>query len=191
MAWEEFERNGTTGISGDDPVDEMMLALKRISTAYEDRFSRKPTVNEVLYALETVLTTHPTRYVSDTGLKLGEVMIKPNDYGEGLDNIDITQYEGVYTEVTMPGYHVILQRSSNGHNLLETEVIKIPVLELQKETLICKYEILKDDITEEIAQSLIKHVLLDEYCDNYYKNQANVIDFINLKLNTHHQILYK
>jgi hypothetical protein len=32
MAWEEFERNGTTGISGDHPVDEMMLALKRIST---------------------------------------------------------------------------------------------------------------------------------------------------------------
>lgn len=62
MAWEEFERNGTTGISADDPVDEMMLALKRISTAYEDRFSRKPTVNEVLYALETVLTTHFTRY---------------------------------------------------------------------------------------------------------------------------------
>jgi hypothetical protein len=191
MAWEEFERNGTTGISGDDPVDEMMLALKRISTAYEDRFSRKPTVNEVLYALETVLTTHPTRYVSDTGLKLGEVMIKPNDHEEGLDNIDITQYEGVYTEVTMPGYHVILQRSSNGHNLPKTEVIKIPVLELQKETLICKYEILKDDITEAMAQSLIKHVLLDEYCDNYYKNQANVIDFINLKLNTHHQIVYK
>ncbi len=191
MAWEEFERNGTTGISGDDPVDEMMLALKRISTVYEDRFSRKPTVNEVLYALETVLTTHPTRYVSDTGLKLGEVIIKPNDQGEGLDNIDITQYEGVYTEVTMPGYHVILQRSSNGHKLSQTEVIKIPVLELQKETLICKYEILKDDITEAMAQSLIKHILLDEYCDNYYKNQANLIDFINLKSNTHHQIVYK
>ena len=191
MAWEEFERNGTIGISGDDPVDEMMLALKRISTAYEDRFSRKPTVNEVLYALETVLTTHPTRYVSDTGLKLGKVMIKPNDHGSGLDNIDITQYEGVYTEVTMPGYHVILQRSSNSHNLPETEVIKIPVLELQKETLICKYEILNSDISEAMAQSLIKHVLLDEFYDNYYKNQANVIDFINLKLNTHHQIVYK
>lgn len=32
MAWEEFERNGTIGLSGDEPVDEMMLALKRIST---------------------------------------------------------------------------------------------------------------------------------------------------------------
>ncbi|BDA74004.1 hypothetical protein CAL7716_081700 [Calothrix sp. PCC 7716] len=191
MAWEEFERNGTTGLSGDEPVDEMMLALKRISTAYEDRFSRKPTVSEVLYALETVLTTHPTRYVSDIeGLKLGEIMIKPNDHGEKLDDIDTTQYEGVYTEATMPGYYVILQRSPNGYNLPKTEVIKIPVLELEKNTLICKYEILKHDITEEMAQLLIKHVLLDEYCDNYYKGQADKIDFINLKVNNYHQVVY-
>lgn len=191
MAWEEFERNGTTGLSGDEPVDEMMLALKRISTAYEDRFSRKPTVSEVLYALETVLTTHPTRYVSDTqGLKLGEIMIKPNDHTEELDDIDTTQYEGVYTEATMPGYYVILQRSPNGHNLPKTEVIKIPVLELEKNTLICKYEILKHDITEGMAQLLIKDVLLDEYCDNYYKSQADKIDFINLKFNQHHQVVY-
>ncbi|BAZ09601.1 hypothetical protein NIES4071_14100 [Calothrix sp. NIES-4071] len=191
MAWEEFERNGTTGMSGDEPVDEMMLALKRISTAYEDRFSRKPTVTEVLYALETVLTTHPTRYVSDTeGLKLGEVMVKPNNHWEGLDHIDTTQYEGVYTEATIPGYYVVLQRSINGYNQPKTEVIKIPVLELEKDTLICKYEILKHDITDEMAQSLIKQVLLGEYCDNYYKNQADTIDFINLQLNTHYQTVY-
>ena len=120
-----------------------------------------------------------------------ELNYRYNDHGKGFDNIDITQYEGVYTEVTMPGYHVILQRSSNGHNLPRTEVIKIPVLELEEETLICKYEILKDDITEAMAQSLIKYVLLDEFCDNYYKNKANIIDFINLNLNTHHQIVYK
>ncbi|MBW4666545.1 MAG: hypothetical protein KME60_03655 [Cyanomargarita calcarea GSE-NOS-MK-12-04C] len=191
MAWEEFERNGTVGISGDRPVDEMMLALKRISTAYEDRFSRKPTVEELLYALETVLTTHPTRYVSDTeGLKLGEIMIKPNDHEKGLDDIDITQYEGVYTEATTPGYYVVLQRSQNGHNPLKTEVIKIPTLELQKHTLICKYEVLKNDITDEIAQLLIKKVLLNEYCDNFYKKQANTIDFVNLKFNTHNKIVY-
>ncbi|RUT03930.1 hypothetical protein DSM106972_048440 [Dulcicalothrix desertica PCC 7102] len=192
MAWEEFERNGTTGVSGDEPVDEIMLALKRISTAYEDRFSRKPTVDEVLYALETVLTTHPSRYVSDTkGLKLGEIIIKPNDHEKGLDDIDTTQYEGVYTEATIPGYYVVLQRSPNEHNQSKTEIIKIPVLELEKDTLICKYEILKHDITDEMAQLLIKNVLLNEYCDNYYRNQANMIDFINLKFNTHHQILYK
>jgi hypothetical protein len=66
MAWEEFERNGISGISGDKPIDELALALNKISAAYQDRFSRKPTITEIFYALETVIGSHPTRYVSDT-----------------------------------------------------------------------------------------------------------------------------
>jgi hypothetical protein len=40
MAWEEFERNKISGISGDKPIDELALALNKISAAYQDRFSR-------------------------------------------------------------------------------------------------------------------------------------------------------
>jgi hypothetical protein len=88
MAWQEFNRNGVKGISGDDPIDEFALSLKRIVTAYEDRFSRKPTVSELLYALETVVTTHPTRYVSDSeDLKLGKITVNRN-YEEGNDYVD-------------------------------------------------------------------------------------------------------
>ena len=50
MAWEDFERNGVKGMSGDRPIDEFAFALQRITTAYEERFSRKPFVNELLYA---------------------------------------------------------------------------------------------------------------------------------------------
>jgi hypothetical protein len=181
MAWEEFERNGLTGISGDRPIDEMALALKKIVTAYEDRFSRRPTVIEILYALETVLTTHPTRYVSDAeGLKFGEIIVNRN-YEKGRDYVDKTQYEAVYTEATVPGYYVVLRRNSDGQNQAKTEVIKIPTLELQDRTLICKYELLTDDITDQMAESLIVSVLLDEFCDRYYQDKADRIEFINVK----------
>ena len=33
-----------------EPIDEFAFALQRITTAYEERFSRKPFVNERLYA---------------------------------------------------------------------------------------------------------------------------------------------
>ncbi|MFP4411716.1 hypothetical protein [Coleofasciculus sp.] len=181
MAWEEFERNGVKGISGDTPIDELDLALKRIVTAYEDRFSRKPTVSELLYALETVVTTHPTRYVSDAeGLKFGEIMVNRN-YQQGGDYVDKTQYEAVYTEATVPGYYVVLRRNSDGQNQANTEVIKIPTLELQDRTLICQYELLTDDITDQMAETLIVSVLLDEYCDRYYEDKADKIEFINVK----------
>ena len=66
MAWEDFERDGVSGMTGDKPVDEMALALRRIVNAYEERFSRKPTTAEILYALEQVIGADPEAYVSDS-----------------------------------------------------------------------------------------------------------------------------
>lgn len=190
MAWEEFERNGVKGITGDTPIDEFSMVLKRVSAAYEDRFSRKPTVVELLYALETILTTHPTRYVSDAaGLKLGEIIVNRN-YESEDEYIDKTQYEGVYTEATLPGYYVVLRRSSNGQDQTKVEVIKIPSLEVKDRTLVCDYEIMADDITDKMAQSLILSVLLADYCDHYYEDQAEEIEFINLKSDARRKIPY-
>jgi hypothetical protein len=181
MAWEDFERNGIKGTSGDRPIDEFAFALQRITTAYEDRYSRKPLVHELLYALETVVGSSPTRYVSDPqGLKLGEIIVQ-RDYE--LDEVDKTPYEAVYTEATWPGYHLVLQRGLNGHSQAEVEVIKIPTLELRERTLVCEYNILADDINEQMARSLIVSVLLDDYCDGYYKDKADEIQFIKVKSN--------
>ncbi|MFN7525309.1 MAG: hypothetical protein ACK5RD_19665, partial [Aphanizomenon sp.] len=160
MAWEEFERNGISGISGDKPIDELALALNKISAAYQDRFSRKPTITEIFYALETVIGSHPTRYVSDTeGLRSGSIIFQRDFENEG-DYVDITQYEGVYTELTIPGYYVVLQKNSNENSNSKTEVIKIPTLEVRNRILSCEYEILINDITDKIAETLILTVLL-------------------------------
>lgn len=190
MAWEEFERNGIKGISGDIPIDEFSMVLKRVAVAYEDRFSRKPTVAELLYALETTLTTHATRYVSDAeGLKLGEIILNRNyESDDGYINKD--QYEGVYTEATLPSYYVVLRRSSNGQNQTNMEVVKIPTLEVKDRTLVCEYEIMADDITEKMAESLILSVLLADYCDHYYEVQAEEIEFINIKSYARRKVPY-
>ena len=54
-------------------------------------------------------------------------------------------------------------------------MIKIPTLELQERTLVCEYNILTDDISEQRAHSLITNVLLDDYCDGYYQDKADKI----------------
>ena len=78
---------------------------------------------------------------------------------------------------------MVLQRSLNGHSQAEVEVIKIPTLELRERTLVCEYNILTDDISEQRAHSLITNVLLDDYCDGYYKDKADEIQFIKVKSN--------
>ena len=61
------------------------------------------------------------------------------------------------------------------------EVIKVPTL--WKRTLVWEYNTLTDDISEQIAHSLITSVLLDDYCDGYYKDKADEIEFIRVKSN--------
>ncbi len=186
MAWEEFERNGIKGISGDRPIDELALALKRIVSSYEDRYSRKPTVVELIYALETVITSTPTRYVSDPkGLALGEIIVNHNN-----EFLDTTQYEAVYTELTIPGYHTILRQAPDKPEQAMLEVIKIPTLEVRERTLVCAYEILVDDITDKMVETLILSVLLQDYCDRYYEDKADKIDLLNIKSNVRWTIPY-
>lgn len=77
MAWEDFNHNGRSGITGDKPIDEISLALKRIARAYEDRYDRKPTLVEVLYALEVVLSATPADFLADPDSVRGDFTILP------------------------------------------------------------------------------------------------------------------
>ena len=80
MAWDDFEKDGDTGTTGDKPIDEMAFAIERITAAYEDRFDRKPTTTELVYAFETVLTSNASQYVSDpNGLMLGSFAVRRSE----------------------------------------------------------------------------------------------------------------
>lgn len=63
MAWEGFERDGRKGISGDDPIDELSIALARITNGYRAHFDRKPTIDEVLDLMTVVLRMNPSAFI--------------------------------------------------------------------------------------------------------------------------------
>ncbi len=65
MAWEETKRHGETVMTGDKPVDEMAFTLKKLVRAYEDRWERKPSLQEIIYTFELVIQSAPETYLSN------------------------------------------------------------------------------------------------------------------------------
>lgn len=188
MAWEEFERAGVRGITGDDPIDEFSLALGRIVRAYQERFGRKPTVHELLHAFESVLTTDPSRYVSDAkGLRLGSLHIEPAS-ADLQEWIDTALYEAVYTDRTDPGRHLIHHRATDTGS--QDEVISIPTFDVEDRTLIIEYKILDDSLSDAMTRKLIRVTLLEEYANDYYATEADRIMFVNLATNEKHKEAY-
>ncbi|BAZ12415.1 hypothetical protein NIES4071_42460 [Calothrix sp. NIES-4071] len=177
MAWEEFERNAVKGITGDQPIDELAIALAEIAKDYEDRFSSKPTIIEIMWAMENLLGSNPSRYVSDPeGLKYGDIIVK-RDYQAERNDIDPTQYEASAGN-DPPGYIFVSRRGSRQKNLPLIDVIKITTLDLRERNLVCEYEILTPDISDQMAQTLILSVVLGDFYDYYFHSEADNIDFI-------------
>ncbi|SNS96645.1 hypothetical protein SAMN06265795_110105 [Noviherbaspirillum humi] len=176
MAWETFEWNGIKGVSGDIPIDLFATTLKQIADAYEERFSRKPTKAEIMYALEAVLAPLPARYISDFENPIPESLNKDSSDEQGR-LLDTDRYEGIYTDVSIPGYHAVMERRSDG-GVNVVEAIRVITLEVRDSILICDYEINKN-LTDEDARLLITTALLQKFYANDYKNEAASIRFSN------------
>lgn len=81
MAWDKSEFCGESVIVGDKPMDELGLALTRISTAYFYRYYRKPTVAEVLAAFNSAMLSNANAYFSDPEtLSKINISLKSVDY---------------------------------------------------------------------------------------------------------------
>jgi hypothetical protein len=65
MAWDNDKFYGQDVLTGDKPIDELSLSFQKIKTDYEERFQRKPTVAELLYAINIVMKADPERFFSD------------------------------------------------------------------------------------------------------------------------------
>ncbi len=182
MAWEEFERNGVKGLTGDQPIDELALALAKIVSHYQDRFARKPTITELVWAMETVLASNPNCYVSDPeGLKYGDIIVKRDYSKEGdYDYVDVSEYEAS-AGADPPGYIFVSRRGSQYNNQTEVDVIKITKLDLRERNLICEYEILTEEMDVKMAETIILKVVLDEFYDGDFHGKADNIHFINVK----------
>jgi hypothetical protein len=171
MAWDDFERDGKRLMSGDDPLDELVVALEKIAKAYQGHFMRYPYVDELLYSLERVIGANPDKFVEDpAGMEDAEIRCTRPPVAPRR-RIDFRAYEGYYAEV---GHHGIEER--NG----KREVIRVPVLEVVERRLEIEYEILDPELDDELAIKLIKRVLLLEFSDSYYDDKADEIRFRNL-----------
>ena len=65
MAWECNYFCGYEVESGDKPIDEISLALKRVKFEYIERFGRKPSVAELLYAFDIAINSSGDDLLSD------------------------------------------------------------------------------------------------------------------------------
>lgn len=179
MAWEDFQYDGISGVSGDKAFDEFALALSRLAKIYEDRFSRKPTMNELLYAFGKVVRSAPHKYVSDpAGLRFSHLHLS-RDFERERDFVDVSLYEGTFVEEPLPGYYTVDRRRQPGGGP-STSVIKVPTLEVRGRTLVCEYEILSNDISDKAAEKLIVRAILVDLSGNHFRGSADEINFKNL-----------
>src|SRR5262245_42963000 len=130
MAWDDFELHGHKGYTGDKPMDEFVGALQRITIAYEERFSRKPTLAEFVYQFEQALRSHGV-----SGHVVGSLL---NSVPQNTRQpIEFVNYEGAYSDLTDPGFHLIQRRKTATTKAVE--VVRIGRLEVVDQTLQCHY----------------------------------------------------
>lgn len=86
-------------------------------------------------------------------------------------SLNFSEYKGAFCDLTEPGYHVI---EKNGSDL-----VKIPIFEVQDRVLYCEYEVLQESLSIEEVADLVAVVLLRRFCDNYYKDKADFVCLFN------------
>ena len=187
MAWEEFERDGMQGATGDAPLDELALALKAIARAYEDRFGRKPTALEIIYSLERLLRATPERYVSDAeGLVDATIRLERKE-ASVKRLVDPERYEAVYSE--QPPEYQVVTRGPDGSATTDV-VISIPKLKLENDVLRIDYTIRASDLDSDAASTLIVEKLLRELLFDRYAESAREIELRDLKTGSSRRIPY-
>lgn len=167
MAWDEVEHCGRRCFSGDQPLDAMAAALTTIAGQYQERFGRKPTVAEILYAVHLSIQASPVAIVSDAE-SLDRIKMEPPP---APISVDLTDYEGAFIEEPAPGTYVVERRSTR------RDVIRVPRLATEGRKLICEYQVLDPAIDSRNAELLIHVVLLEGFCDRYYESMTDIVEF--------------
>jgi len=174
MAWDKFETDGFEGYTGDAPLDEFAIALKKIAQKYESQFKRKPMVHELLSALSTVLQASPAQYVSDpSGVDFYSLSVTRDESVRDEVVLDVTEWEAAYTDRDDPGYYLISKCKNS-----DLDHIKVDDLGISGKPIRCTYEILTPGISDKMAEILIVETLFKEFLRNQYTGQ---IVFTNRK----------
>jgi hypothetical protein len=65
MGWWSVKHSGEELIQGDAPYDILGDTFEQLAQEYEEEWDRKPTLAEIVYAIETVLAASIDKYASD------------------------------------------------------------------------------------------------------------------------------
>jgi hypothetical protein len=189
MAWQEFSHDQFDCYTGDIPWDEFSLALSRIAAEYQDRYGRKPRIIELLYALQIAISSQNVFDLTENEsitleyniVNLSNQSSNGTTQSKTRSNLEVIyNFEGAYTDLTDPGYYLIFRTSKLIINSTEEDCIKISRLEVDKDILMCDFEILVDDINNHEVHLLIRKYLLQKFSDNYYQDKASIIKFTNI-----------
>jgi len=91
-------------------------------------------------------------------------------------------YEGTFCDLEEPGYYVVEKD--------DIDYIKISKLEVIEDTLLCEFEVVKSEFTNDEVQDLIFFPVLKIFCKDYYADNAKIIHFINKKTSEEWKTLY-
>jgi hypothetical protein len=86
--------------------------------------------------------------------------------------LNFAEFEGVFCDLTDPGYYAIEKD--------EIDIIRIPRLEVIDKVLHCEFEILEPEYSNDDVANLVFIVLLKGFCKNYYSDKANYVMFHNI-----------
>ncbi|MCE9785679.1 hypothetical protein [Shewanella algae] len=94
--------------------------------------------------------------------------------------LNFDEFEGTFCDLTDPGYYAIEKN--------ETEIIKIPRLEVIDRVLQCDFEILDSGFSNEDITDLVFIVLLKGFCQDYYLEKADFVKLQNQKTGENWQL---
>jgi hypothetical protein len=168
MAWEQFKVGAISGITGDQPHDEMRNTVKRINRAYMERFGRRPYFAELLYVLENVIGSDLRNSVTDESLPDRACFFSCLGHLP-FEHIDPGQYVGAF-DAESDDFLIFPRPDCSGQLVRETVVVRGEVVVNNDRDLLCRYAILSRSMTERMAQSLIRQCVLQDLMD------YNVVD---------------
>ncbi len=191
MAWDTYSHNNVECYGGDRPWDVFGSALEELAADYQERFGRPPKIIELLNALKSIINAHKD-YVwdleEDEQLTVEYEIISDRANSSeptirAKKKIDFEapyDFQGAYTDITDPGYYLVVRTSNLYGDAEEEDCFKIPTLEVIDNILICEYEILIDDFDDIDAYKLINKYLIHKFTEDFYKDQASTILFKNI-----------
>lgn len=155
---------------GDKPMDRFYLCLKNLADDYADRFDRKPTVAEVLYAMNLSIQCHGDAFFSDPESVPNLLIAINNSSKKTIASYD--GYEAAYVQTDDAEHYVV--EGPNG------DVVMFPRFDIEGDILYCDFKRIDPDLSAGDVKGLVFVTILGTYLRRSYVGKVNTVEFTDL-----------